>query len=194
MPQAAMHVCSGAGCRKAIPHGERYCPGCRAEYDRNDRARRGSARERGYDARWERYRAAYLCRHPLCVECAAAGRVRAASVVDHVRDHKGDTALFWDPANHRALCKPCHDRRVDAGDFGRPATPALRVGVAGAGVTLDPSVMPHPVSQVPGITSDPLGGVASLGGSPPGPASPSDEKNGESPKQGVPPGTSGGRP
>ena len=124
MPTAPMHVCAGPGCRTAIPSGDRWCPSCRAEHNRNDRERRGSARERLYDARWERYRRAYLSQHPLCVECAAAGRTTPATVVDHVRAHKGDLALFWDPANHRALCRRCHDARVDEGDFGRGgATP-----------------------------------------------------------------------
>jgi 5-methylcytosine-specific restriction endonuclease McrA len=32
-----------------------------------------------------------------------------ALVCDHVRPHKGDQALFFDPANCATLCKPCHD-------------------------------------------------------------------------------------
>ena len=40
--------------------------------------------------------------------------------------HKGDEKLFWDPANHEALCDytspwDCHGRKVNAGDFGRSA-------------------------------------------------------------------------
>ena len=33
-----------------------------------------------------------------------------APVVDHVRPHRGDPALFWDPANLRAVSKDWHDR------------------------------------------------------------------------------------
>lgn len=86
-----------------------------------DRARRGSAAARGYDARWRKYRKAYLADpdHALCVFCKAKGIVTAADVIDHIKDHKGDQSLFWDPLNHRPLCRACHDRRVDAGDFGR---------------------------------------------------------------------------
>jgi 5-methylcytosine-specific restriction protein A len=71
-----------------------------------------------------------LLRHPLCAECAAGVpftdgtvvvRVTPATVVDHIRDHKGDLTLFWDPKNHRAVCRKHHDQRVDAGDFGRSA-------------------------------------------------------------------------
>ncbi len=41
--------------------------------------------------------------------CAKAGRVTAATVVDHIKPHRGDQKLFWDTANWQALCKPCHD-------------------------------------------------------------------------------------
>ncbi|MBK9704528.1 MAG: HNH endonuclease [Betaproteobacteria bacterium] len=41
--------------------------------------------------------------------CEAAGRLTAASVVDHVVPHRGDQALFWDVGNWQPLCKPCHD-------------------------------------------------------------------------------------
>ncbi|WP_220443877.1 HNH endonuclease [Pararhodobacter zhoushanensis] len=30
-------------------------------------------------------------------------------VVDHIRPHKGDAALFWGPGNLQCLCKACHD-------------------------------------------------------------------------------------
>lgn len=116
------------GCSELVPQGAGRCPKHASSEHRLDREQRGSARERGYDTRWERYRSAYLREHPLCVECAAGvplprgvrpRAVTAATVVDHIRPHKGDPELFWDPANHRAVCKPHHDARVDEGDFGR---------------------------------------------------------------------------
>jgi 5-methylcytosine-specific restriction protein A len=73
------------------------------------RDQRPSARQRGYTARWERYRLHFLRANPLCAMCQREGRVVPATVVDHVTPHKGDQALFWDPANHQALCKPHHD-------------------------------------------------------------------------------------
>ncbi len=73
--------------------------------------RRGSSASRGYGHRWRLARAGYLRLHPLCRPCARAGRARAAAVVDHVRPHRGDRALFWDPANWQPLCRPCHDSR-----------------------------------------------------------------------------------
>lgn len=87
--------------------------------------RRGSSCERGYDAWWQRQRAAHLMAHPLCVCCKANGVVRTARVVDHVVPHRGDEALFRDPANRQSLCDECHntikatlERRYDAGEIG----------------------------------------------------------------------------
>jgi 5-methylcytosine-specific restriction protein A len=37
-----------------------------------------------------------------------------AEVVDHIRPHRGDWALFIDPGNHQSLCKSCHDRKTAA--------------------------------------------------------------------------------
>ncbi len=102
--------------------GQGKCDPCERKSD----ARRGSAHSRGYGVRWRAYRSTFLATHPLCVICKAAKRVTAATVVDHIRDHKGDPVLFWDPANHQASCKPCHDKRTDAGDFGRAQAPVIR--------------------------------------------------------------------
>lgn len=83
----------------------------RREQARAHDLRRGSARERGYDSRWEKARAHWLKLHPLCVCCAAQGVTHAAAVLDHVMPHKGDQALFWDSANWQGLCEWC-DKNV----------------------------------------------------------------------------------
>jgi 5-methylcytosine-specific restriction endonuclease McrA len=88
------------------PHGARD----RMEVRRAADERRGSARERGYDARWERARTAYIAAHPLCIGCEAVGRVTRASVVDHIVPHQGDQRLFWDEANWQPCCSFHHDR------------------------------------------------------------------------------------
>jgi 5-methylcytosine-specific restriction enzyme A len=69
---------------------------------------RPSATRRGYGPRWRRARQAFLARHPLCVMCAAAGRLESATVVDHIVPHRGDTRLFWNKANWQSLCGRCH--------------------------------------------------------------------------------------
>ena len=65
---------------------------------------------RMYDTRrWRKARIHFLAIYPLCVLCQRSGRVTPATVVDHITPHDGNPALFWDPTNWQALCKPCHD-------------------------------------------------------------------------------------
>lgn len=47
--------------------------------------------------------------------------VRAASVVDHRRPHRGDMKLFWDRNNWQSMAKECHDRKTarEDGGFGK---------------------------------------------------------------------------
>lgn len=83
--------------------------------------RRASSSARGYNARWQKARETYLASHPLCVKCEARGLTTAASVVDHIVPHRGDTALFWDTSNWQALCKSCHDSDKQREERGAPA-------------------------------------------------------------------------
>lgn len=92
-----------------------------------------SSAQRGYDDRWRKARLAFLKAHPLCAMCEERGRTTAATVVDHVKPHKGDARLFWDRDNWQPLCKPCHDSgkateeargyRTDIGADGWPLDP-----------------------------------------------------------------------
>jgi 5-methylcytosine-specific restriction protein A len=55
---------------------------------------------------WARLRAKVLMSNPLCVKCAATGRVQAAHEVDHIVPlHSGGT---HDRSNLQPLCRPCH--------------------------------------------------------------------------------------
>jgi 5-methylcytosine-specific restriction enzyme A len=75
--------------------------------------------QRGYGYRWQQARAAFLARHPLCVMCEQAGRVTAATVVDHVVPHRGDQRLMWDESNWQPLCAPHHSRDKQREEQGR---------------------------------------------------------------------------
>src|SRR5688500_266899 len=79
---------------------------------------RGSAASRGYGYRWKQYRITYLHTNPLCVECLKADTLTPATVVDHIKPHRGDHDLFWDVNNHQSLCKTCHDRKTIQEDSG----------------------------------------------------------------------------
>lgn len=100
----------------------RFCDAHKGEDKRQADRRRGSSTQRGYGYRWQKYRRRYLAEHPLCVECEVDGRVTAATVVDHIKPHRGDQQLFWDPENHQDLYKPHHDTKTatEDGAFDRP--------------------------------------------------------------------------
>lgn len=58
---------------------------------------------------WRKVRAYHLKSESLCVFCREAGRLTPATVVDHIKPHRGNKTLFWDAANLQSLCKLCHD-------------------------------------------------------------------------------------
>lgn len=65
---------------------------------------RPTAAQRGYGSAWQKYRAEYLLGYPYCVSCG-----KIASVVDHIKPHRGDQDLFWDKSNYAAMCQHCHN-------------------------------------------------------------------------------------
>ena len=76
---------------------------------KNDRAH---ARESGYGSKWQRERRKFLDSNPFCEKCYEEGHLTKATVVDHIKPHRGDQKLFWDRGNWQALCKRCHDRKT----------------------------------------------------------------------------------
>lgn len=58
---------------------------------------------------WKSIRLAKLRRDPLCHFCQQQGRIEPATVVDHIKPHKGDFHLFFAESNLQSLCKTCHD-------------------------------------------------------------------------------------
>jgi 5-methylcytosine-specific restriction protein A len=44
--------------------------------------------------------------------------VRAASLVDHRRPHRGNLVLFWDNSNWQSMAKDCHDKKTARLDGG----------------------------------------------------------------------------
>lgn len=85
-----------------------------------------------YGYRWQKARKAFLSEHPLCIYCQRMGRLKSADVVDHIKPHKGDLDLFWDPMNWQPLCKACHDSAKHAEDIGGQVR-----GVSGDGIPID---------------------------------------------------------
>lgn len=108
MPYRSDTPCKHPGCPKLVAYGTKYCE-VHAAAHLGDRE---SACTRGYGSRWQKARARYLTKHPLCVECQKAGKYVTATVVDHKIPHRGNKKLFWDENNWQALCKPCHDKKT----------------------------------------------------------------------------------
>lgn len=120
MAGRALTPCPVPGCGVLVRGGGR-CEAHKAQQDarvkelHNEWRKRNpqpSRHERGYTNKWHKARTAFLVRHPLCKLCDDAGQVTPATVVDHIIDHKGDPAFFWDFGNWQALCKRCHDHKT----------------------------------------------------------------------------------
>lgn len=117
-----MAICSEPGCPEPVKRAG-PCP----THARQQDLRRGSARARGYDSRWEARAAAFKKRYPLCgmrpngqapvmSRCHEQGIATPVYQVDHVVPHRGDQRLFWDiEGNCQSLCQQCGARKSGAG-------------------------------------------------------------------------------
>ena len=108
MPLRLKKRCSAPGC--IIPVRGRFC----TEHARQAEARRGTARERGYDRAWEQVAA--LRRkldHYLCQECLKHERLTESKLVDHIVPvHvRPDWRLALE--NTQVLCFTCHKHKSD---------------------------------------------------------------------------------
>ena len=110
MPMKPKKPCKYLGC----PHltNNRYCDQ-HANQHIGDRA---NAYERGYSSQWQKARKQFLAKNPLCAECERTEKFTQATVVDHIKPHRGDKMLFWDEKNWQPLCKKCHDRKTRTRD------------------------------------------------------------------------------
>lgn len=126
MPARLRRPCAHIGCPNLVVPPARYCEVHKAEaraYENAYDAQRGTANERGYSARWAKYRKWYLSQpeHALCVRCLAEDppRLSPATQVDHIKPVSGpDDPLFWEPSNHQPLCETCHSRKTATEDGG----------------------------------------------------------------------------
>lgn len=105
----ALRPCAQPGCPALVTRGR-----CVVHSKQQDQAR-GTAQQRGYDARWAEYSRQFRAAHPICGErhdgtldpthsrCLREGRLTPAECVDHIRpvSRGGD---FWNPENHQSLC------------------------------------------------------------------------------------------
>lgn len=121
LPSRPKRPCKHPGCPALVDAGKGYCDKHRQDTRQYDR-QRGTASQRGYGYRWQKYRKQFLARNPLCRECEKQGQVKAATDVDHIQAVTGpDDPLFWEPSNHQALCHECHSAKTarENGGFGK---------------------------------------------------------------------------
>ena len=58
---------------------------------------------------WKNLRRLHVKKEPYCRFCAEAGLKVPVHSVDHIRRHRGQHQLFFDPGNLQSLCEPCHN-------------------------------------------------------------------------------------
>jgi Restriction endonuclease len=106
LPKKPLKPCKHPGCHKLTE--EKYCD----EHKVLHTSDRANSSKRGYDSRWRTARNKFLKANPLCVKCKEEGKLTKATVVDHIKPHRGDKNLFWDESNWQPLCKSCHDTKT----------------------------------------------------------------------------------
>ena len=109
--------CAG-GCGALVSGGR--CDACKTRTrKRGGEPERLSAARRGYGWKWQKTSAARLVKHPWCVDPYGVHRVpEPATCTDHIKAHKGNMALFWDPKNWQSLCDSCHSKKTAEEDGG----------------------------------------------------------------------------
>ena len=113
MAQRPLRPCRRPGCRRLTADG--WCD------EHWPEPRPGKPHQRGESAAWHRFydlpawqtlRGAQLIREPWCAECTRLGIRERATVVDHIRPHRGQLELFLDAGNLQSLCKLHHDQKT----------------------------------------------------------------------------------
>jgi 5-methylcytosine-specific restriction protein A len=105
-----MQPCNEPGCPVLVERGK--CAMHRRARQRRSDSLRPNAYRRGYDARWERTRRAYLKAHPICEEPGCDAKT---TDVDHIDGLGPLGPRGHDWTNLRAFCHPHHSQRT-AGD------------------------------------------------------------------------------
>ena len=86
MPQKPNTPFKHPGCAALVPPGRKYCDKHTSLHTTDWKSTAGC----GYDGRWRKARARFLREHPQCVLCLKKGRLTEATVVDHIKHHRGD--------------------------------------------------------------------------------------------------------
>lgn len=63
---------------------------------------------------WQALRIRQLTKEPFCRYCEAQGRIVPATIVNHIKPHKGDKVLFFASTNVESVCKQHHDSAIQS--------------------------------------------------------------------------------
>ncbi len=116
--------CFTSGCPNTTSG--QFCPDCAEEHARlqaRNQEGRPSAAKRGYGAKWQRKRKAFLKRPANRICHCGCGR--ASNDVDHIQPVTGpQDPLFWDETNWQPLHHGCHSSKTNRedGGFGNPSS------------------------------------------------------------------------
>jgi len=78
---------------------------------------RPTSATRGYDARWQKFRAWFLSRHPRCEDCWSRGIDNRKNLeVHHLERLKDARIKQFAEDNCLTLCQRCHARRTTRGE------------------------------------------------------------------------------
>lgn len=108
MPRKLPTPCNHQGCPSLTI--DRFCNDHKKHHQRQQDKRRGTAHQRGYDSRWQRYSRFFL-KQPKNAFCKLqlTGCNNISQCVDHIDPPEGpNDKRFWDPDNHQAACIHCN--------------------------------------------------------------------------------------
>jgi 5-methylcytosine-specific restriction protein A len=108
MPSKPLRLCNHPGCNELVTAG--YCDKHKKQDQQQRDQRRGTAHERGYTYRWQKYSQWFL-KQPENIFCKLQlpGCTNLAECVDHIDPVNGaKDPRFWDTSNHQGACIHCN--------------------------------------------------------------------------------------
>lgn len=108
MPTKPLRPCRVHGCKNLASNG--YCDDHKGCEQKEADTRRGTAHQRGYTYRWQKYSKQFLSRadNAFC-KLQFQGCANVSQCVDHIDPPSGPSdPRFWDSKNHQAACIHCN--------------------------------------------------------------------------------------